>query len=408
MPADRDVRLTRLTGRDLLREAIAGVCQRPARTTLTMLGPVIAVGAFVVILGLTSTTAGQISSAFSALAATQVIVNDVGAPATSKTINDFPPDSDQILSRLNGVVHAGQSWLVGTGQMSVTTTDDPRVEVSQVPVAATSPGYLAALDPTIGSGRIYDRFAEQHALRVAVLGESAAVQLGVSTVATQPAIFIDGVPFTVVGIISSAARQPGDLLSIFIPVQTAGQLFGQPAVANPPKMLVETRLGAASLIAHQAPTALRPDDPKLLQAVPPPDSHALQNHVSSSLNSLFLVLAAITLFVGAIGIANTTLVAVMERTQEIGLRRSIGARPRHVALQFLAETTAIGTLGGLIGTALGVLTVVIVALAHSWTALLSPVATLPAPLIGTITGLLAGTYPALRAARIEPVAALRR
>jgi putative ABC transport system permease protein len=123
---------------------------------------------------------------------------------------------------------------------------------------------------------------------------------------------------------------------------------------------------------------------------------------------LFLLLAAICLLIGAVGIANTTLVAVMERTGEIGLRRSLGARPRHIAAQFLAESTALGTLGGLIGTSLGVTAVVTIAVLQHWTAVLQPFTVLPAPLIGTAVGLLAGLYPAMRAALLEPLEALRR
>jgi len=125
------------------------------------------------------------------------------------------------------------------------------------------------------------------------------------------------------------------------------------------------------------------------------------------LAGLFLILALISLLIGAVGIANTTLVAVLERTAEIGLRRAVGARPRHIAAQFLAESTALGTLGGLIGTCIGVGTVVIFAAAKHWTAVLDPAYTLPAPLIGSVVGFLAGAYPALRAARTSPLAALR-
>ena len=115
-----------------------------------------------------------------------------------------------------------------------------------------------------------------------------------------------------------------------------------------------------------------------------------------------------SLLIGAVGIANTTLVAVMERVGEIGLRRALGARPMHVAIQFLTESGTLGTLGGLIGSSLGIIVTISVALAHHWTAVLNPATTLTAPLVGTITGLLAGAYPAMRAARIEPLEALRR
>jgi putative ABC transport system permease protein len=407
-PGGPGVEPTRLTRRDLAAEALAGLCQRPLRTALTMLGTVLGVGAFVAILGLTATAAGQISASFSALSATEVTVRDVGAQPGQSTVDSFPADAGTLVGRLNGVVHAGVSWVIGGGPAAVAATGDPRAGSTPLRLAAASPGYLAALDPTLASGTLYNDFHERRRMNVAVLGAGAARQLGISSTANQPAVFVRGVGYTVVGILRDVARQPDALLSVLIPVATAEQAYGQPAADSPASMLIETRLGAAALIARQAPTQLRPDAPALLQAVPPPDAQALHDDVVSSLNGLFVVLAAITLVIGAVGIANTTFVAVLERTGEIGLRRAVGARPRQIAGQFLAETTAIGTLGGLVGTAIGIATVLIVALARSWTAILDPTPTLLAPLIGTLTGLLAGLAPAVRAARVEPLAALRR
>ncbi len=107
-------------------------------------------------------------------------------------------------------------------------------------------------------------------------------------------------------------------------------------------------------MARQIAAAERPADPSRLVVTSPPNPQNLQSEVSGDLAGLFLILALISLLIGAVGIANTTLVAVLERTEEIGLRRAVGARPRHIAAQFLAESTALGTLGGLIGTCLGV------------------------------------------------------
>ncbi|MEU8821775.1 ABC transporter permease [Actinoplanes sp. NPDC048796] len=404
------IKPSRLRARDLAGEALAGVGQRPGRTLLTMIGTILGVGAFTLTLGLTSTASGQISRDFTELAATQVVVQDVGTPhdrEVRRTVDDFPADADARIERLNGVVHAGVTW-------PVFSKKQPQVSASPIapshPIAtdAVSPGYLRALHPALRSGVLFDRFHDQRKLRVAVLGSAAAAQLGIANVASAPAVFVDGVGYTVVGILDAVQRNPDALLKVLLPAGTARAEYGPPSVDTPPGMLIETRLGAAPLIAAQAPRALRPDRPELLAATPPPDPRQIQDQVAGNLDTLFLLLAGLTLIIGAAGITNTTLVAVMERTNEIGIRRSLGARPRHIAWQFLTESALLGTLGGLVGCTIGVCVTVVVALANQWTAVLDPATTLAAPLIGTVTGLLAGAYPALRAARIEPLEALRR
>jgi putative ABC transport system permease protein len=395
--------------RDLLSESLAGVLQRPGRTVLTVLGTVLGVGAFTAILGVTATASAQISHEFTVLAATQVTVRDVGTPEDDQEFlvrDDFPADADLRVERLNGVAHAGVVWQVSKQpvQVSAGGTSKPQA----IEVDGASPGYLKALDPTLKSGVLLDRFHDERRLRVAVLGEAAASELGISNLATHPAVFINGTGYTVLGILADVARSPDALFKVFIPRRTAVAEFGAPDPDRAPSMLIETKLGAAPLIASQAPKVLRPDRSQLLQSVPPPDPHQLRDAVAGNLGNLFLLLAAVTLVIGAAGIANTTFVAVLERVGEIGLRRALGARPRHIAGQFLTESALLGTLGGLIGAALGISVTLGVALAHRWTAVLDPWTTLPAPLIGTLTGLFAGSYPAVRAARIEPTQALQR
>ena len=134
----------------------------------------------------------------------------------------------------------------------------------------------------------------------------------------------------------------------------------------------------------------------------------MQHNVSTSLNTLFLILAGVALVVGAVGIANTTLVAVLERAGEIGLRRALGARPRHIGIQFLTESTALGLFGGLIGASLGVAAILAITIDRHWTALLDPRIVVAAPVAGAVVGLLAGLYPALRASVLEPADVLRR
>jgi putative ABC transport system permease protein len=243
---------------------------------------------------------------------------------------------------------------------------------------------------------------------VAVLGVAIAHRLHIGSLADRPAVFVNGVPLTVVGVVSDVARRGELLASVLVPPQTAMLAWGPPVSGEPVRMIVETRLGAAVVVAGQLAAALRPDDMQRLKIISPPDPRSLRDNVASDLNALFLLLALISLVVGAVGIANTTFVAVLERVPEIGLRRSLGARGRHVAVQFLTESTILGTIGGLVGNCVGIGAVVAVAAARHWTAVIEPWTVLPAPVAGMITGILAGLYPALKAAGIQPVDALRR
>jgi ABC-type antimicrobial peptide transport system permease subunit len=139
----------------------------------------------------------------------------------------------------------------------------------------------------------------------------------------------------------------------------------------------------------------------------PPEPEDLRRDVEGDVNALFVVLGGVSLLVGAIGIANVTLVSVLERVGEIGLRRALGAARRHIAAQFLVESTTMGLVGGVIGASIGVLVVVAISAARTWTPVLDPWLPLVAPFLGALTGLLAGLYPAIRAGRLEPVEALR-
>ena len=400
---------SRLRVRDLSSEALAGLLQRPGRSALTMLGTVLGIGAFVAIVGLSETATGQIGKEFNVLDATQVTVTDTAAYRTSKPTLDFPPSADALVDRIHGVIAAGFYWTVPMNQASVSALPPANggTELG-LPVIAATPGALQASGAKLAAGVLFNEFHQARAQNVAVVSQTAAAQLGISSLQNQPAIFVEGQPFTVIGILASDPRLPAMNLGVIVPESAAIHLWGLPSNGRAAQMLIHTRLGAAQVVAAQAPIALRPDNPKLLAAAAPVSPAQLRRSVTTSLNTVFLALAGIALVVGAIGIANTTLVAVLERAAEIGLRRALGARPRHIGAQFLAESTALGLFGGLIGASLGVLTTLVVTVYHSWTALLDPRVVLAAPFVGGIIGLLAGLYPALRASALEPADVLRR
>ncbi|MGQ0431328.1 MAG: ABC transporter permease [Microthrixaceae bacterium] len=395
-----------MTPRDLANEAVAGLFSRPSRLVLTIFGTVIGLASLVATVGLSRTASNRILGRFDELAATEIVVT--AKPGPDGPVPDaLPWDAPQRLERLNGVVAAGNVSTVDVGNALVRTSQisDPQVQTEfGLSVQAASPSLYTAVRAQLQSGRFPDEGNSQRADRVAVLGPSAALRLNISGVGQQPAIAIGDDIYVVVGILRDVARQPDLLGAVIIPEGTAQHYF---RLATPETVVIETQIGATSLISRQVPTALRPDDPKVLKVASPPEPQRVKDNVQSDLNVLLLFLGGVSLLVGAIGIANVTLVSVIERTGEIGLRRAMGASRRHIAQQFLVESSAMGFVGGILGASIGTLVVVGVAAHNQWTPVLDPTAPLVAPLLGGFIGLISGTYPSLRAARMEPVDALR-
>ena len=397
-----------ITARDLLAEAMAGMLARPTRMALTVLGIVIGMSALVATIGLTRTAGNRIISQFDQLAATELFIS-ARPGAVTGTIDPraIPWDAPQRLARLHGVVAAGLLSDVNVHDALVTASQvvDPVNETAvRLAVRAASPDLFPAVRATLASGRFLDSGHSARGDCVAILGPDAARRLGINGVDRLPAIYIGDQLCLVVGVLRDVMRKPELLGSVIIPEGAARQRFG---LFGPGMVVVETKIGAAGLIASQARDALRPDDPRSLRVQLPMEPRRVRDEVQTDLNVMFLLLGGLSLIVGALGIANITLVGVMERTPEIGLRRAIGATRRHIAAQFLFESASMGIVGGLLGSSIGVLIVVAVSAYQVWTPVLDPLAPLLAPVVGGAIGLLSGVYPASRAARLEPAEAFR-
>jgi len=394
-----------MTPRDLFSEAAAGLMARPARVGLTLLGTVIGVAALVATLGLSKTASSQIVGRFDKVAATDVVITPVARSGTGAEV--IPWDAEARLMRLNGVAAAGTLSEVdvrGALVRSVPINDPLGQTDLQLPVRAASPGLWRAVRAHLVAGRFPDRGNSTRGDHVAVLGFNAASRLGLTNLDQAPAIFIGDTQFQVIALVDDVKRQASLLGSVVIPDGTARRDYN---LAAPGSVQIETDVGAVETIVREAPRALSPSNPSLVQVAAPPDPKLLRGQVKNDLNALFLLLGGVSLLVGALGIANVTLVSVLERVGEIGLRRALGASRRHIASQFLIESTVMGLLGGIIGASFGILVVVSVAASRTWTPVLDPWVPFAAPLVGALIGLLSGTYPSLRAARMEPVEALR-
>jgi putative ABC transport system permease protein len=397
-------RRSHLRLRDSIGEAAAAVAQRPIRTLLTALGTILGVGAFITTTGLAETARAQVSSRFDALKATEVRIQDAKPDGT----NPFPSDVDNRLQGLNGVQHAGLYYTIpDTGTIQPRNTASRPVDTTSqdIPVVAATPGAIDASRPTLLTGRVYDLWHERHGERVAMLGRVAAKQLGITRVDNQPVVFLDDDAYVVVGIIDDVARNPDLLLSVVIPVGTADARFDTRTAQR--QVLIDTTPGAAQLIGHQAPIALRPQEPARLQAVVPPDPQTLRNQVESDVQTLFYALSGLALLIGAVAITNATLLNIIERRSEIGLRRALGATRSHIIRQVTLEAALTGTLAGIVGGTIGLIAVTVTALQRQWTPTIQTSMLILAPGIGIATGALAGIIPALKAARTPPADTLR-
>jgi putative ABC transport system permease protein len=390
---------------DLSREALIGISSRPGRSLLTMLGALVGVSAFAAVIGLANTTRAQVNGQFNQFAATEVVISDTESQPDTLA---FPANTEQLLSRLRGVTSSGVLFQASTPQAPGVTRLAPgpgQHAANSIEVAGATPGVFRVAQGALTAGRYFDGADSQEGGMVTVLGSAAAAQLHIGDISAEPAVFIDGVPFTVVGILKSVRREPSLLQEAIVPAATAVRLWGVPSGSD---AIIAVRPGSASVVAGEAPIAIAPADPSRLAAVSASGALPLQSAVNGDLSELLLLAGIISLGLGMIGIASVTLTSVLERYYEIGVRRALGATRRQIITQFLAESVILGTIGGIAGTCLAVIAIVLIAGQQHWLAVFTPGTIAPDPLIGSIAGCLAGIYPAVRAGNLDPVEALRR
>ncbi|AEE45277.1 ABC transporter permease [Cellulomonas fimi] len=403
-------RADRFGVRDLLAEAAAGIGARPGRLLLTILGTVLGIASVVVTVGLAQTAAGQINKQFDAVAATQAVARpstERGFDGSERATSTLPWDAAERASRLAGVEAAGTFSTVDVedAEVSAVPVHDPSAARTTPPdVLAASPDALAAVRGRVVQGRWFDSGHDARADRVVVLGVDAAERLGVTRVDRQPSIFIGEDAYQVIGVVDDVQRRTDVLGAVIMPDGTARADFG---LAAPEELHVHLAVGAGPVLAEQLPVALEPNAPETVDVRAPAGSSGVEESVQADISTIFLALGGVALLIGGVGIANVTLLSVLERVGEIGLRRALGATRRDIAAQFMVESVIVGLLGGLVGASLGVATVVGVSAAQDWTPILDLRMVGVAALAGGLIGLLAGLYPALKAASVEPVSALR-
>ncbi|WP_229385830.1 ABC transporter permease [Microbacterium allomyrinae] len=400
----------RFTFADLLIEATADIGTRPARLVMTVMGTVLGIGALVATFGFAQTAAGQIARQFDAVAATQVVIEPASAQTaggSSVATSRLPWDAAERAMRLVGVESAAMAGEVdlGDGTITAVPVNDPSAAaVAPPPLIAATAGIFEVAGADVATGRMFDSGHDARGDRVAVLGERAAERLGINRVDSQPSIFISGLAYAVIGIFEDPELRVDLLDAVVIPISTAR---ADVALAAADELVIRIVPGAGPQVAEQAAIALDPGAPDAFDVSAPSGRSDLGQSVQADVNVVFLILGAIVLLAGGLGIANVTMLTVMERTPEIGLRRALGATGRQISGQFVIESVVIGLLGGLIGASIGVMAVVAVSLMQQWTPIVDPLVAIAGAVLGAVVGLVAGGIPARRAAKIEPVSALR-
>ena len=378
---------------------------------MTLAGTVLGIGALVATLGFAQTAAGQIARQFDAAAATGIEIT----PSTAKTRGGtqvatarLPWDSVERVERLAGVESAvllSDVALPDGGTVTAVPVNDPSVALpAPPPIVAASAGVLDTLGGTVVTGRMFDVGHDQRADRVAVIGAREAERLAINRVDSQPSIVIAGLAYAVIGIIDGVDRRADLLDAVIVPTGAARADFG---LGGPGSVQARIVVGAGPQVKTQAPLTLSPADPEGVEVAAPRAGSDLSRNVQSDVNIVFVALGVIVLLAGGLGIANVTMLSVMERTSEIGLRRALGATSRQIAAQFVVESVVIGLLGGIMGAAVAVLGVLSVSLVAGWVPVLDPLLAAGGAILGALVGLVAGWLPARRASRIEPVVALR-
>lgn len=379
----------------IIKLSLKAIWNNKMRSFLTMLGIIIGVMAVVILVSITQGATSGITDSISSMGSQQITAtissdevsisaDSVESLASYPTINSVAPiiSTNQTVKK-NG--HTGNYSIVGV-----------------------TPSYFTVQDLDIQRGRKIAESDMEWNTKVCVIGTEVATDLFGTWDAVNGTIAVGDSMYKVVGVLEEqgSSLAGSDDSKILIPYSTASRMTGQTGVNS-------FYVKAASESAVNA--AISSIEMFLLQATRDEDAYAVSNQsdvldtmddVTNTMSLLLAGIAAISLLVGGIGIMNIMLVSVTERTREIGIRKAVGAKRKHIMFQFLCEACILSVLGGLIGLALSMGVIEFYTLIADTAVTMNWPVAIAAIVFCAVIGVLFGGYPAAKASRLQPIDAL--
>jgi putative ABC transport system permease protein len=424
---------------DLLRTSLRGVSANKLRAALTMLGIIIGVASVIAMLALGNGARAAVESRFRFLGANQVQIstqmafdNDELVTAGKElTYEDglLMPSEVALVSRVDMAINAPAKARNGRATLDLTIAGvtgsalESVVSAGEVQPVNRQDGEVLTLESYLADGRFFTDLEVLENGPVCVLGSQTATDLFGGDHPLGQTIWVNRKRCEVIGVLSelefldeSQRYRSNPNLNLFMPISTVIQMFyeEEPSVMLTAFVKDESRMEEAKA---QIKAYLRQRHEILPDAngeyvddfnlTTRKDILGAQQEAANTFSLLLAAMAIVSLIVGGIGIMNVMLVSVTERTREVGVRLAVGARSRDIVLQFLLEAILISIGGGVLGVALGILSIPLAASLNSGLAVLEPGSIPLALLVAVIVGILFGIYPALRAARLDPIEALR-
>jgi putative ABC transport system permease protein len=389
----------RMTPTDLARVASVGLRTRKLRASLSALGIAIGVAAIVAVLGLSSSAQAGLRAKIAALGTNLLTVTN-GQTLFGQTA-ELPKAAPAMIARISGVTQVQDTGTVNNVN-AYRSPLIPAIQTNALAVQAASLGLPHALGTSIAAGSYLNTATA--AEPVAVLGATAAQDLGINRIIGGERIWLGGQWFYLTGILRPAVLASDINTSVLVGFPAAERYLHFDG--HPSTIYLRSATSQVTSVDNLLAATANPENPSQVTVGLPSAALTAQLDANSAFNSLFFGLGAVALLVGAVGVANIMVISVLERRSEIGLRRALGATKGHIRAQFLAESILLTLTGGLAGVLAGAAATAIYAHAKHQQAVIPALAWAGGIAAAVLIGALAGLLPALRAARMSPTQAL--